>query len=77
MRKITTTEFKAKCLSLIDEVAASGETIVIIKRGKAVARLSPESRAAVEPRNAAKSILGSMRGLIEIVDPDDDLTSAD
>jgi prevent-host-death family protein len=34
-------EFKAKCLELMDEVAASGETIVVTKRGKPVAKLGP------------------------------------
>ena len=39
MRTIRASEFKAKCLQLIDEVAASGESIEITKRGKPVARL--------------------------------------
>jgi prevent-host-death family protein len=34
-------EFKAKCLKLLDEVAETGETIVVTKRGKPVARLGP------------------------------------
>ncbi len=33
-------EFKAQCLELMDRVAASGEVIVITKRGKAVAQLT-------------------------------------
>ncbi len=39
-------EFKTKCLSLLDEVAESGETLVVTKRGKPVARVVPfeESR---------------------------------
>ena len=38
-RTIKASEFKAKCLALMDEVAASGEEIVITKRGAPVARL--------------------------------------
>jgi prevent-host-death family protein len=34
-------EFKAKCLALMDEIARTGEEIVITKRGKPVARLEP------------------------------------
>ena len=34
-------EFKAKCLELMDDVAASGDVIVITKRGKPVACLGP------------------------------------
>ena len=39
MIKISATEFKAKCLALIDEVGKTGDTIVIEKRGKAIAQL--------------------------------------
>jgi prevent-host-death family protein len=38
---ISATEFKAKCLKLIDEVAETHEPLVITKRGKPVARLMP------------------------------------
>lgn len=38
---ITATEFKAKCLALIDEVHERGSELVISKRGRAVARLVP------------------------------------
>ena len=31
-RKITASEFRAKCLKLMDEVAESGEEVVITKR---------------------------------------------
>lgn len=34
-------EFKAKCLKLLDEVAETGETIVVTKRGKPVAQIGP------------------------------------
>ena len=40
-RTIKASEFKAKCLQLMDEVAESGEEIVITKFGKPVARLGP------------------------------------
>ena len=36
---ITATEFKAKCLSLIDRAHRRGETIIITKRGRVVAKL--------------------------------------
>ena len=44
-RTIKASEFKARCLALMDQVAESGEEIVITKRGKPVAKLAPcESR---------------------------------
>ena len=38
---ITATEFKAKCLSLIDEVQEQGSELIISKHGRTVARLVP------------------------------------
>ncbi len=40
-KRIPAGEFKAKCLKLMDEVNATGEELVITKRGKPVARLVP------------------------------------
>jgi prevent-host-death family protein len=34
-------EFKARCLQLLDEVAATGHALTITKRGRPVARLVP------------------------------------
>ena len=39
-RTIKASEFKAKCLKLMDEVAENGEEIVITKNGKPVAKLT-------------------------------------
>ena len=40
-RTITASEFKTKCLRLMDEVATTGEDIIITKRGKPIGRLVP------------------------------------
>lgn len=40
-RTMKASEFKARCLALMDEIAESGEEIIITKRGKPVARLAP------------------------------------
>jgi prevent-host-death family protein len=47
MRSIAASEFKAKCLALLDEVAETKEELVVTKRGKAVAKVVP----AEEPRS--------------------------
>ena len=39
-RMIKASEFKAKCLKLMDEVAENGEEIIITKNGKPVAKLT-------------------------------------
>ena len=41
IKTIKASEFKAKCLALMDEVAESGEPLVITKNGKPVAQLGP------------------------------------
>jgi prevent-host-death family protein len=46
MKEITATQFKARCLRLLDEVAETGEPVVITKRGRPVARLEPPVRPA-------------------------------
>lgn len=43
-REITASQFKAKCLRLLDEVAETGETLIVTKHGKAVARVLPPLR---------------------------------
>ena len=49
-------EFKAKCLTLVDEVARTREPVVITKRGRPVAMMVP-----VEPEEAAP-LFGYMAG---------------
>jgi prevent-host-death family protein len=44
-REITATQFKARCLRLLDEVAETGETLVVTKHGRPVARVVPVQRA--------------------------------
>ena len=61
MPTITAAEFKAKCLSLMDEVQQGGEEITITKRGKPVARLV----AVATPKPT--SLIGSMKGTVEIL----------
>jgi prevent-host-death family protein len=39
--QIAVGEFKAKCLSLLAQVAETGKEFVITKRGKAIARVGP------------------------------------
>lgn len=39
MRTCKASEFKAKCLQLMDDVAETGEPIIVTKNGKPVAQL--------------------------------------
>jgi prevent-host-death family protein len=39
MREINASEFKAKCLAILDEVAQTGQPVTILKRGRHIAQL--------------------------------------
>ena len=41
MSEISASRFKARCLALLDEVAAGGGELVVTKRGRPVAKLVP------------------------------------
>lgn len=58
-RVVKAAEFKAKCLDLMDQVAATGNPVTITKRGKPVARLVP-----VQQR--PKTLFGALKGHIKI-----------
>lgn len=43
-RTIKASEFKAKCLKLMDEVNAGGDTLLVTKNGKPVVEVRPATR---------------------------------
>jgi prevent-host-death family protein len=50
---VSVTEFKAKCLGLIDEISQTGGTITLTKRGRPVATVGPvRKRSWVSPEGA-------------------------
>ena len=53
---ISATEFKARCLALLDQVAKEGRALVVTKRGRPVARVVP-----LEP---APGLVGSVTFLV-------------
>ena len=57
--EISAAQFKAKCLKLMDEVAKTRKSIVITKRGKAVAKL-----VAAEPEPRRRPLFGCMAGTV-------------
>jgi prevent-host-death family protein len=48
MQTIQAAEFKAKCLALMDDVAATGEILVVTKNGRPIAELRPYSGGKVD-----------------------------
>ena len=65
-RTIKASEFKAKCLKLMDEVAESGVEIVITKNGRPVSRLAPYRR---KPPGFFGRDQGRLRILGDVVEP--------
>jgi prevent-host-death family protein len=62
IQEIGISEFKAKCLSLLEEVSKTKIPLRVTRRGKAIADVFPASSEAEE-----KSWIGSMSGSIDIV----------
>jgi prevent-host-death family protein len=60
-RVVTATEFKARCLALLNEVSETGDTITVTKRGRPVAMLQ---RVKKTPW---KSLKNAWAGKVEIV----------
>lgn len=72
MRTIPAGQFQARCRCLLDEVAETGETIVVTTRGKPVARVE----AIEEP----PSLRGSVTYLVsdeELIAPLDETWNAE
>jgi prevent-host-death family protein len=59
-RKINAAAFKARCLALIDEVAETGQPLIVTKRGKAKVQI-------VAVREKPKTLIGATKGTFEIV----------
>lgn len=63
--------FKAQCLALLDEVAQTGASLVVTKRGKPVAKVVPVGR------QQTRSLHGSVVRQGDIVSPIDAHWDAD
>jgi len=62
IQEIAISKFKARCLSLLEEVSKTRTPLRVTRRGKAIADVIPTSSDAEE-----RSWIGSMSGSIEIV----------
>lgn len=60
---ISVTEFKSKCLSLLDGVGKNGGSITVTKRGRPLAKIVPP------PKDGWKSLKGAWAGKFSV--PDD------
>ena len=60
MKKMPAGEFKAHCLTVMEDVRKTREPVLITKRGKAVAKLVPAEKAAHD-------LIGRLEGVVRIV----------
>ena len=62
IQEIAISKFKARCLSLLEEVSKTKTPLRVTRRGKAIADVIPTTSEAEE-----RSWIGSMSGSIDIV----------
>jgi len=67
MVTINASEFKAKCLAILDRVADTGEPVVILKRGRPVAQLVPPISSG--SRYPQEELLESVRITGDVIEP--------
>jgi prevent-host-death family protein len=77
MKEITVpvTEFKAKCLRMLDDVEKNGDRIVITKRGRRIAEVKPLPAEKPKLRGTWKDTV-KILGDIVYFDTSDDWESA-
>jgi prevent-host-death family protein len=61
LKHISVSEFKARCLALLEDVARTGQPIVVVKRGKPLVRVTPSAGVV------AKHPQDTLRGLGKII----------
>lgn len=67
MQTIHASDFKARCLAILDQVCATGERLIILKRGQPVAELGPVIREGA--RYPQEELKGTVTVLGDIVGP--------
>lgn len=68
MQTIKASEFKAKCLALMDEVARTGEPVLVTKNGKPVAELRPHRPRPKSARGVWKDRLVIKGDIVSPID---------
>ena len=65
MKSVSVTEFKSRCLDLLDEVQRSRRAIVITRYGKALAKIVPPTSA----RHVSNPLKGSVLFQGDLISP--------
>ena len=59
MKTMAASEFKARCLKVMEEVRTGRETVVVTKKGRPVVRVVPAEKPA-------EDIFGCLKGIVRI-----------
>ena len=76
METINASDFKARCLAILDRVQATGEPVVILKRGRPVAELFPATRShAAYPQLELEGTVTIVGDVVEPAVPEEEWES--
>ena len=67
-RTVNVTDFKAHCLAMLDDVARTGESLVLLRRGKPIARVIPSATRAL-PLPPDQRLAGTVRIRGDLIAP--------
>jgi prevent-host-death family protein len=59
-KHVSTSELKARCSEIVDRVASKRETVIVTRRGRAVARIVPVEASA------QRTLFGFARGSVQV-----------
>ena len=76
METMNASDFKARCLAVLDKVQVTGESVLILKRGRPVAELVPTNRASTKyPQSELAGTVTFVGDVIAPVLPEEDWES--
>ncbi len=67
MESMNASDFKARCLAILDRVQATGESVLILKHGRPVAELVPASRA--KTKYPQSELRGTVTFVGDVIEP--------
>lgn len=73
MKSVKSSEFRTKCLDLVDEVARTGEALTITKGGLPVARLAPCGRKRATLAGLHEGAVRVTGDIVSPIEPDESI----
>jgi len=67
MQAINISEFKTRCLAILDSISRTGERVTILKRGKPVAQVVPYTGSS--DQHPQETLIGTVEVLGDLVSP--------